>query len=73
MYVFSLQNACDVLSSLKLFAKEIVFPVALVNDDAKAEISSEVKRFCINIVITPKILEQGALWSNFVESHVGTM
>ena len=27
----------------------------------------------INIVIILKILEQGALWFNLVESHVGTM
>ena len=52
---------------MKIFSKDIGVPEALIIDGSKAETISEVKRFCINIDITLKILEQGAPWANLAE------
>ena len=73
IYVCPLEKESDVLLALKLFAKEIGVPEALVTDGAKAETSAEVKRFCINIGTTLKILEQGTPWANLAELYIGIL
>ena len=59
-----MEKEADVLLALKLFAKDVGIPEALVTDGARAETSAEIKKFCINIGTTLKILEQGIPWAN---------
>ena len=70
VFVCPLEKESDVLLSFKLFAKDVGVPEALVTDCAKAETSAEVKKFCINIGTTLKILEQGTPWTNLAELHI---
>ena len=73
MYVCPLEKESDVLLALKLFDKDVGVPEALVTDGTKAETSTDVERFFINIGTTLKTLEQGTPWANLVELHVGLL
>ena len=57
VFVCPLEKESDLLLALKLFAKDVGVPESLVTDGVKAKTSKEVKRFCINIGTTLKILE----------------
>ena len=69
--VCPLEKESDVQLVLKLFAKDVGVPEALVTDGSKDETSAEVKRFCINIGTTHKTLEQGAPQDNLAELFNG--
>ena len=58
---------------MKKFAKDIGAPDAIVTDASRAETSSDVKQFLVNIGTTLKTLEQGTPWSNLVELYVGLL
>ena len=64
VFVCLLEKESDFLLAIKLFAKDVRVPEALVADSAKAETSAQVKRFCINIGTTRKILEKDTPWAN---------
>ena len=49
MYVLPFEKESNALLALKLFAKDVGVPKALVTGGAKSETSTKVKRFCINI------------------------
>ena len=57
----------DVLLALKLFAKDVGALEDLVTDGDRTETSAEVRKFCINVGTTLKILEEGTTWDNLVE------
>ena len=57
IYFCTLKKESDVTLAMKLFAKEIVVPEALIIDGSKAKTSAKVKIFCIHIGTTIKILE----------------
>lgn len=73
MFVCPMEKEADVLLALKLFAKDVGAPEALVTDGARAETSAEIKKFCINIGTTLKILEQGTPWANLAELYIGIL
>ena len=58
VFVWPLEKESDVLLCLKIFDKDIGVPEALFIDGAKAESSSEVNRFFINLGDALNMLEQ---------------
>ena len=72
-FCLSIEKESDILFTLKLFAKDVGVPEALVAGGDKDETSVEVKILCTNIGTTLKILEQGAPWANLAELHYGML
>ena len=73
MYVCTMEKKYGFLLALKLFAKDIVVPEALVADSAKAETSDDVKRFCMSDDTTLNALEQGTPQDILVELFIGML
>ena len=59
IYVVPMKRKSEVLLAIKQFAKEIGAPDSYVADMSGEQMSSEVKKFCNNIVIQfpPKMVE----------------
>ena len=73
IYVCQLEKESDVRLEINIFTKHIGVSKALVTDGSKAKTSDDVKRFCIKIGTTLKILEQGVLWANLLETCIGIL
>ena len=71
VYVAPMKSKGQFLDSLKLFAKEVGVPFALVEDPAGEQTSSKVKLFCQQIGTTLRMLEEGTQWANRAELYVG--
>ena len=58
---------------MKLFAKEVGAPDALICDAAREQISDKVQKFCCKIGTTLRVLEQNTPWANKAELHIGLL
>ena len=65
------RNKDDILSELKKFTKEIGAPEAIICDGSGDQTATEVKKYCGDIGITLRILEEGTPWSNKAELCIG--
>ena len=61
----------EVLSALKMFAKRVGAPDAIVCDASGEQTSKAVKGFLNEIGTTLRLLEEGTPWSNKAELYVG--
>jgi len=71
VYVVAMRSIGDVPLALKVFAKEIGAPDAVICDGAGEQTSHEVKRFCQQIGTTLRVLEEGTPWANRAELYIG--
>ena len=71
--VVSMKSESDVPKALRLFAKRVGAPEAIICDSARAQKSTEVRQFLTSIGTTLRLLETGTSWSNRTELYVGLM
>ena len=63
----------EVPMSLKMFAKDIGAPDAIICDAAREQISKEVCDFCYKIGTSICVLEEGTPWDNRAELYIGLL
>ena len=71
VYVVPMKAKSEVLQAVKQFAKEIGAPEAIISDAAREQKSSDLKKFCLSIGTSLRILEKGTPWSNKAELYIG--
>ena len=71
VYVVAMKSVSKFLKALKMFAKEVGVPEAIIADSNKCNQSKEVKQFCHKIGTTLRILEGSTQWTNRAKLCVG--
>ena len=71
--VIPMKSESEVSKALKIFAKTVGAPEAIICDSAKAQKSNEVRQFLTSIGTSLRLLETGTPWSNRAELYVGLM
>ena len=59
VYVVPMKSKSEVLQAVKLFAKEIGAPDAIISDAAREQKSKELQKFLMEIGTTLQVLEKG--------------
>ena len=74
-YIFPvpMRSKSEVPHAVKLFAKEVGAPDAIICDAAPEQIHGETKKFCQQIGTTIRALEEGTPWSNRAELYIGLL
>jgi hypothetical protein len=70
-YVVPMRTKGEVSKAIKLFAKEIGAPDAIICDAAREQISREVRSFCTKMGTALRALEEDTLWANRAELYIG--
>ena len=73
MHVVPMKRKSEVLMAVKIFAKEIGAPDALICDMSKEQTSSDMKIFLNEIGTTLRALEEGTPWANKAELYIKLM
>lgn len=73
VYVVPMKSKSEFADALRMFAKEIGVPEALIVDPSGEQTSRKVKSFCHQAGVTLRILEEGTQWANRAELYVGLM
>ena len=71
VYVVPIKAEKEFPKALKLFAKEVGVPTAIIADPARAQKSNEVVQFCHKIGTSLRLLEESTQWANRAELYVG--
>ena len=71
VYVVPLPCKADVPKALKLFAKEIGAPSAIICDAACDQVSKEAKTLCRKMGTALRVLEENTPWANRAELFIG--
>jgi hypothetical protein len=71
VYVVPLKSKANVLDAVKQFAKEVGAPDALIFDMSGEQTSINLKKFCLEIGTSLKVLEEGTPWANKAELYIG--
>ena len=71
VYVVAMKSVSKFPKALKMFAKEVGVPEAIIADSNKCNQSKEVKQFCHKIGTTLRILEGSTQWTNRAKLCVG--
>ena len=71
VYVVPMRNKSEVLQAVKLFAKEVGAPDAIISDMSGEQTSKDLRKFCAEIGTTLKFFEEGTPWSNKAELYIG--
>ena len=73
LHAFPMKRKSEVYMAVKMFAKEIGTPNAIVCDMAKEQTSAELKGFLNDIGTTLRALEEGTPWANKAELYIKLM
>jgi hypothetical protein len=73
VYVVPMKSKGEFPYALKMFAKEIGVPPALIMDPAGEQTSNKVKKFAREISMTLRILEEHTQWANLAEKYIGLL
>ena len=71
VYVVPMKSKGEFPKALKMFAKEIGVPLALILDPSGEQSSNKVKQFCHEIGTTLRHLEESTQWANLAELYIG--
>ena len=71
--VYPMEKKSDFRDCLHLFCKEVGVPEILVVDPSGEQTSKPVRRFCIQVGTTLKMLEENTQWANRAELYVGLL
>jgi len=71
VYVVPMKSKGKFPNALKMFAKEIGIPLALIFDPTGEQSSNKVKQFCHEIGTTLRHLEEHTQWANLAELYIG--
>ena len=66
-----MKSVSEFPKDLKMVAKEVGVPEAIIDDSHKCHKSKEVRQFCHNIGTTLRVLEGSTQWANRAELYVG--
>ena len=73
LHAVPMKRKSEVYMAVKMFAKEIGAPNAIVCDMAKEQTSAELKGFLNDIGTTLHALEEGTPWANKAELYIKLM
>ena len=65
-----MKSESDVPKALRLFAKRVGAPEAIIYDSVRAQKSTDVRQFLTPIGTTLQLSESGTLWSNRAELYI---
>jgi hypothetical protein len=71
VFVVPMKSKADVPAALKLFAKEVGAPDAIICDASGEQTSQQVKTFLQQIGTSLRVLEKGTQWANRAELYIG--
>ena len=71
VYVSAMKSPAEFPKALKMFAREVGVPEAIIADSHKCHKSKEVRLFCHKIGTTLRVLEGSTQWANRAELYVG--
>lgn len=69
--VYPMQSKIESQDALHQFFKEIGVPATLVVDPSGEQTKKSVKKFCHQVGITLRILEESTQWTNRAELYIG--
>ena len=64
VYVVPMRSRSDVNKAVKLFAKDIGAPDAIICDSAPEQKSKDLQSFCIKMGTALRVLEEDTPWAN---------
>ena len=73
LHVVPMKQKSEVFMAVKMFAKEIGAPNAIICDMAKEQMSAKLKGFLNDIGTTLRALEEGTPWANKAEFYIKLM
>ena len=73
IHVIPMTKKSEFPMALKMFAKDIGAPDAIIRDAAREKISQEVRNFCYKIGTSLRVLEEGTPWANRAELYIGLL
>ena len=73
VHVIPTTKKSEVPMALKMSAKDIGAPDAIICDAAREQISKEVRDFCYKIGTSIRVLEEGTPWANRAELYIGLL
>ena len=68
-----MKSMSEVLQAVKQFAKEIRAPDAIICDAAGEQTSRALRKFCLDMGTTLRVLEENTPWANKAELHIGLL
>ena len=71
VYVVPMKSRKKVLQALKMFAKAVGVPEAIICDVSREQTSSDLKKFVNKIGSTLRVLEEGTPWANRAKLYIG--
>ena len=71
VFIAAIKSVSEFLKALKMFAKEVGVPEAMIANSHKFHKSEEVRQFCHKIGTTVRVLEGSTQWANRSELCVG--
>ena len=66
-----MRNKSKVIQAVKLLAKEVGAPDAIISDMAGDQTSKDLRKFCVEIGTMLKFFEEGTPWSSKAELYIG--
>ena len=73
VYLVPMNSVSEFPKALRMFAKEVGVPAALIMDAHACQKSKEVKQFCHQIGTTLRVLEESTQWANRAELYIGIL
>lgn len=73
IFVVPMKSVAEFPHALRMFAKEVGVPQALIVDPHRAQTSKEVQQFCHKIGTTLRVLEESTQFANRAELYIGLM
>jgi hypothetical protein len=71
VYVVPMKSKSELSKAIKLFAKEVGAPDAIICEAAREQISQEVRTFCTKMGTALRVLEENTPWANRAELYIG--
>ena len=71
--VYPMERKSDFKDCIRLICKEIRVPEILVVNASGEQTSRSVKRFCIHVGTTLRLLEENTQWANWAELCIGLL
>ena len=73
IHVVPMKSKSEVLQAVKQFAKEIGAPDAIICDAAGEQTSRDLRKFCLDMGTTLRVLEENTPWANKAELYIGLL
>lgn len=73
LFVVPMKSKADAPAALKMFAKEVGAPKAIIADSSGEQMGPKVKNFLQQIGSSLRLLERGTQWANRAELYIGLL